>query len=130
MPIISNIGLNEVQQFVLERLRALGWNATPARPDTVAIEFDTACGKKTATATVRPDAGMHGQHWITGSYWSNPTRNEIEACYGLIPLGACDDDVEASIQYFHQTAMQAIDGTYARSLWLSTKAQCADPIRT
>lgn len=108
----------EVRQIVLQRLRSLGWDAYSQRRDFVTTRFQTAVGEKQASAWITNDNEIDGQLWIQGSYYSPGFQNALANSSGCIPQNATPEQIEAAVLNFHTMAIRAIDGTFARSLWL------------
>jgi len=82
-------------------------------------------GEKQASAWIKHDSDVPGQHWIQGSYYSNVFDNALSASYGFIPADATDEQIDLAVRNFHEMAMQAIDGTFARAIWLRFDAPSA-----
>jgi hypothetical protein len=107
------LDLATVRLICLDVLQSHGW--TPM--DSVSIaekEFETAVGVKVADVYLYDNDGFN--YTLRGNYQSEG-RNAMP--YGtLIPINADENAVRDLVQAFCQYAKEAIDGSYARGLFL------------
>lgn len=107
----------EVQDRVLQLLREGGWNEKAGRPDFVSKGFDTAVGRKRASAwcVASKGEGTEGTFYINGEYLSEG-NNALANCIGYIPKDADDAAIAAVVQGFLDQAQHSIEESYAMKL--------------
>lgn len=106
-------------------IQAAGWEPVElgqGLPTIALLEVETAVGLKSAYANfeVWPEVIR-----LSGTYYSEG-GNALAACMVDIKHDALEGDLEAAFARFAQAAQVAIDGSYARRLFLNRKNNPAE----